>query len=255
MKTKKDEKTKFNMNSAKEIFEKSKGEIKKFTKGITQYRKDKAMKLFRSGMRLFKLGEEDAALKDLKKALMINTRSNKAIHKEHIAHSIAQIYEHIGDDHNQIKYYSVSVSIDSLFYEGWSDKGKKYLELGKLKRFNVEKPLRGRKMNKLIDRKSLYKEALYCFQKAAKADPINPEAPYYIGFTYNLLKDSKNAVEMFDEVLEIDDNFKNIEKSELFDKVKNEPKEVVDVCSKCNAKLKQGDSFCSECGKEVKEKE
>ncbi len=43
MKTKKDKKTKFNKNSAKEIFEKSKDEIKKFLK-VIKYLKNLKLK-------------------------------------------------------------------------------------------------------------------------------------------------------------------------------------------------------------------
>lgn len=242
-------KTKKTFDSIKDQIANSKKTIKKLTSKIKDYREKKTMELFKSGMRLFKLGQREAALKDLKKALRLNAKSNKSIPKENIAYAIAQVYNCMNHVPMELKFYTIAIRHNPYFYDAWFEKGVHYLLFGKNKREDIS--LKGRWGRTLTNSKRFYQEALYCFKKAEKADPRSAQAMYYVGYTYELLNKPKKAMEIFDMVLGLESNFDNIEKSELFKKVKNEPRKIVSICPKCNSKIEEADVFCPNCGKKI----
>ena len=237
---------------ANNLIENSKKKINDVSSKIDKIRKHKAMEAFNDGVRLFKLKEKDTAIKELKYALFINPSANKQLTKEQIAFFIGRVYNSLGNTHKELQYYSKAINCNSQFFDAWFEKGLIYLDLGKRRIYHLSNPLKGKWGVKLTIRKKLYKESLYCFENAEKSDLKNTKATYYAGYLNELLNKPKEAMKIFDKVIEPGKNFDNVEKSELFRKVKDEPDMNFCVCQKCKSKLKTGDSYCDECGNKIK---
>lgn len=215
---------------------------------VTGFRKDKASVYYKDGIRLFRLGEKEAAIKEFKKALLFNPKFNKSLPKEEIAYSMALVYRSMEDTINELKYYTKALYYNPRFYNGWLWKGIRYMSIPDQKK---PFPVKGRWQIKLSKPKQLYREAIFCFTNAIKCSEDNPKPYYYAGCCYEKLGNSKKAVEMFDSVFELDPDFENKNKSKIFDKIKHDPADKTE-CPSCKIKVKQGDAFCTDCGTALK---
>jgi tetratricopeptide (TPR) repeat protein len=218
---------------------------------INTFRKNKAERYNQDAIRLFRLGEKEAAIKDFKKALYLTPKFSESFPKEEIAYSLALVYRSLEDVKKELKYYSKSLFYNPRFYNGWYWKGKTYFNLASKKNMFDDLSLRGRWLISLKNPRQFYREAIYCFTNAIKSSDDNAKPYYYAGYCYEQLGDSKKAVEMFDTVFEIEPGFENLNKSKIFNKIKNAPEDKTE-CSNCKYKVKQGDAFCADCGTELK---
>ena len=73
---------------------------------INNFRKNKAEQYNKDAIRLFRLGEKEAAIKDFKKALYITPKFSESFPKEEIAYSLALVYRSLEDIKKELKYYS-----------------------------------------------------------------------------------------------------------------------------------------------------
>ena len=218
---------------------------------VTDFRKNKADQYNKDAIRLFRLGEHDAAIKDFRKALYINSKFNSALPKEQIAYSLALVYRSLNDPKKELKYYSKSLYYNPSFYNGWLWKGLRYFALSDQISSIRNLSLRGRWLLLLNTPKKFYKEAIYCFNNAIRSSDDEPKPYYYAGCCYEKLSNSKKAVEMFDQVFELEPNFENLTKSKIFNKIKNAPEDKKE-CPNCQEKVKPGDAFCADCGTALK---
>jgi tetratricopeptide (TPR) repeat protein len=225
--------------------------VKKALLKLNNFRKNKADKYNKDGIRLFRLGEKDASIKEFKKALYLNPKFNKSLPKEEIAYSLALVHRSMDDSKKELQYYSKALYYNPRFYNGWFWKGRRYLALSDKISLMHNRPLKGRWFLSLNTPKKLSKEAIYCFTNAIRSSDDEPKPYYYSGCCYEKLGDSKKAVEMFDQVFELDSNFENLNKSRIFDKIKHAPADKKE-CPNCQDKVKPGDAFCADCGTALK---
>ena len=225
--------------------------INKIWLKLNEFRINKANKYNKDAIRLFRLGEKEAAIKEFKKALYLNSKFNKFLPKEEIAYSLALVYRSMNDHKKELQYYSKALYYNPRFYNGWFWKGRRYLALSNKFCLIHNRPLRGRWFILLNTPKKLSKEAIYCFVNAIKSSDDEPKSYYYAGCCYEKLGNSKKAVEMFDQVFELNPKFENLNNSKIFDKIKNAPEDKKE-CPNCKDKVKPGDAFCADCGTALK---
>jgi tetratricopeptide (TPR) repeat protein len=225
--------------------------LKRIFTRFTNFRKKKSFTYYRDGLRLKRLGEKEAAIKEFKKALFFNLKFNKSLPNEEIAYSMALVYRSLEDPQKELKYYSKSLYYNPRFYKGWFWKGKTYLNLASKKRKDDGLSLRGRWLISLEKPKQFHREAIFCFINAIKSSDENPKPYYHAGCCYEQLGNSKKSVEMFDHVFELEPNFENNYNSKIFDKIKNVPRDKKE-CPDCQNDVKLEDTYCADCGTALK---
>jgi tetratricopeptide (TPR) repeat protein len=60
-----------------------------------------------------------------------------------------------------------------------------------------------------------YKNAIKEFETASQIDPENPNAFYFMGYSYYKLKDMKKAREVFDQAYEADTKYSPVRKTSM----------------------------------------
>jgi tetratricopeptide (TPR) repeat protein len=179
-------------------------------KKLLKIKNKKGKEYFASGKRLYGLKEYDTALQDLKNALLY-CKSKAPVSK-----LIAEIYRKQNEVHHEINYllktvhYEKSVSANIIF-------GKRILELR-----NGKIPITTRFLKTVTQPNSFVKEAQYYFKKAHALNTKDPEPLYLLGYTHVLLKNTKEAIRYFDQVLLHDKKYPNLFECDLFSRMKEE---------------------------------
>jgi len=140
--------------------------------------------------------------------------------KSYLGHKIlAEIYQEEGGMRKAIDEYVKVLDIRSNDYKSYfkiskllNDLGKKDEAIQMLKTLTKQKPELyepGKMLGDILLEKESYKEAIYAYTQAIKANLEKPEAYYNLGIAYARMNEFSFAKECFLKVVEIDSNLYN----------------------------------------------